>query len=53
MLVQFLAQLGTIIRFVAEPIFGTLYVADKVLRDRTIVRLASGHLDGDQVPLNI
>jgi hypothetical protein len=51
--IQFVPQIGAIIRFVAEYAFGPLYSADQVLGDRTIVRLASGQQDGDEAPFSI
>src|ERR1700745_2401353 len=51
--VQFLTQLGTVIRFVAEHAFGSPPSADQAIGDRTIVRFASGQQDGDQASFNI
>ena len=48
MLVQFLAQLGTVIRFVAEHAFGAPHSADQAIGNWTIVRFACGQQDGDQ-----
>src|SRR6478735_8965758 len=52
-LVQFLAQLGTVIRFVAEHAFGSPHSADQAIGDWTIVRFASSQQDGDQASFNI
>jgi hypothetical protein len=53
MLIQFLAQLGAIIRFVAGHAFRRVHSADQALSDRTIVCFASSQRDGDQAPFNI
>jgi len=37
MLAHFLAQLGAIIRFVAEATFGSLYSADQALEQKATV----------------
>ena len=42
MLVQFFAQFGTVIRFVAEHAFGSPHSADQAIGNWTIVRFASG-----------
>jgi hypothetical protein len=53
MFVQFLAQLGAIIRFIAEKAFWPLDTPDQAFGDRTIVRFASGQQDRDQAPFSI
>jgi len=53
MLVQFFAQFGTVIRFVAEHAFGSPHSADQAIGNWTIVRFASGQQDGDQASFNI
>jgi hypothetical protein len=53
MLVQFLAQLGTVIRFVAEHALGSLHSADQAIGNWTIVGFACGQQDGDQASSNI
>src|SRR4029079_9530789 len=53
LLIQFLAQFGAIIRFVAEHAFRRSHSADQTFCDRTIVCFASGQQDGNEAPLSI
>ena len=53
MLIQVLAQLGAIIRFVAEHSFAPAHAADQPFGDRTIVRFASSEQDRNQTPFSI
>jgi hypothetical protein len=52
-LVQLLAQLGTVLHFVAEHAFGSPHSADQAIGDWTVVRFASGQQDSDQTSFNI
>jgi ferredoxin len=52
-LVKFLAQFGAVVGFVAEHAVGWLHAADQTLRDRAIVRFASGQEDGEKAPFSI
>ena len=53
MLVQFFAQLGIVIRFVAEHAFGSPHSADQAIGDRTIVRLTASQKDREKPPFSI
>jgi hypothetical protein len=52
-LVQFLAQFGAVVGFVAEHAFGRLHSADQSLRNRAVVCFASSQQDSDEAPLSI
>src|SRR6266702_7700311 len=52
-LVQLLAQFGAIVSLVAEHPFRRLHSADQALRDRAIMRFASGQQDGEKAPFSI
>ena len=52
-LVQFLAEFGTIVGSIAEHAPRWSHSADQSLRDRTIVRLASSQQDSDKAPFSI
>ena len=52
-LTEFVAQLGAVVGLVAEHPLGWLHSADQSLRDRTIMRFASGQQDGEEPPFSI
>src|SRR5438093_11551843 len=52
-LIQFLAQFGAIVSPVAEHPFRRFHSADQALRDRAIMRFASGQQDGEKAPFSI
>jgi hypothetical protein len=53
LLIQLLAQLGAIIRLVAEHAFRPLHSSHQAPSHGTIVRFSSGQEDGDQAPFSI
>src|SRR6266705_2821005 len=53
MRIKFLAQLGAIIRFVAEHAFWRVHSANQALSDGTIVGFTPGQQDRNQAPFSI
>jgi len=53
MLIEFLAQLGAVIRFITEHAFRWVYATDQALGNGAIVRFASRQQDGDEAAFSI
>ena len=53
MLIEFLAQLGAVIRFISEHVFRWVHATDQALGNGAIMRFASRQQDGDEAAFSI